>query len=126
MTRADNTHHLKVAATERHIAAVARARAAIEELDRVGTAVTFAAVADAAGVSRGWLYTQPELRAAITGLRHIRTLTTPTRPAAQRATTDSLRARLDAARDEIQHLRTENANLHAQLARSLGDQRVHR
>lgn len=126
MSRADNTHHLKVAATERHIAAVARARAAIEELDRVGTPVTFAAVADTAGVSRGWLYTQPDLRVAITDLRRATISIASTRPAAQRATTDSLRSRLDAARDEIQHLRTENTNLHAQLARSLGDQRLHR
>ena len=126
MTRADNSHHLQRAAIERHDTAVARVRNAIEELDRIGTAVTFTAVASAAGVSRSWLYTQADLHDAITHLRHTTTPITPTRPAAQRATTDSLRARLDAARDEIQHLRTENANLHAQLARSLGDQRLRR
>ena len=47
-------------------------------------------------------------------------------PAAQRATTDSLRQRLDAARDEITRLRADNATLREQLARSLGDQRLHR
>lgn len=125
MTRADNSHHLRRAATERHAAAVARARDSIEQLDRSGAPVTFAAIAHAAGVSRGWLYTQPELRAAVTRLRRM-TPTTPLRPAAQRATTDSLRARLDAARAEIHHLRSENADLHAQLARSLGNQRLHR
>ena len=42
-------------------AAVAEAR----ELDRAGTAITFTAVAAAAGISRSWLYTQPDLRAGI-------------------------------------------------------------
>lgn len=126
MSRANNSHHLQRAASVRHQSAVTRTRNAIEQLDRTGTAVTFAAVANTAGVSRGWLYTQTDLRDAITRLRHTKTSTTSTRPAAQRATTDSLRARLDAARDEIQHLRTENTNLHAQLARSLGDQRIRR
>ena len=126
MTRADNSHHLQRAAIERHDSAVARARNIIGALDRAGTAVTFTAVASAAGVSRSWLYTQSDLRDTITHLRHKPTSITPARPAAQRATTDSLRARLDAARDEIRHLRTENTDLHAQLARSLGNQRLHR
>jgi len=126
MTRADNSHHLRRAAIERHDTAVARARDTIEEFDRAGTAVTFTSIASAAGVSRSWLYTQADLRDAITRLRHTTTSITPTRPAAQRATTDSLRARLDAARNEIHHLRTDNANLHAQLARTLGDQRTRR
>ena len=127
MSRADNSHHLQRAAAARHDSAVIRARSAIDELDRAGTAVTFAAVADAAGVSRSWLYTEADLRDAITGLRRTRTSTTsPAAPAAQRATTASLRERLDAARGEIERLRAENASLHAQLARSLGDQRTHR
>ena len=126
MTRADNSHHLQRAAIERHDSAVTRAQNTIEALDRAGTAVTFTAVASAAGVSRSWLYTQSDLRDAITHLRHQRPSITPARPAAQRATTDSLRARLDAARDEIRHLRTENANMHEQLARTLGDRRLNR
>ena len=126
MTRPDNSHHLQRAATARHDLAVNRARHAIEELDRVGTPITFTAVANAAGVSRSWLYTQTDLADAITRLRHTTTSNTPTIPAAQRATTDSLRARLDAARTEIRHLRTENADPHAQLARTLGDRRLRR
>ena len=127
MRRADNSHHLRRAAAARHHSAVTRARTAIEELDRADTSVTFAAVADAAHVSRSWLYTQPDLRDTITGLRRSRPSTTSTaEPAAQRATTDSLRARLDAARSEIERLRAENVTLHARLARSLGDQRTRR
>jgi len=126
MTRADNSHHLQRAALARHVTAVDRARQAIEDLDRAGTPITFTAVANAAGVSRSWLYTQTDLTDAITRLRHTTASITPTIPAAQRATAESLRARLDAARDEIRHLRTENANMHAQLARSLGHRRLSR
>lgn len=126
MTRPDNSHHLQRAATARHDIAIDRARQAIEELDRAGTPITFTAVASAAGVSRSWLYTQADLSDAITRLRHTTASIRPTVPAAQRATTDSLRARLDAARNEIRHLRTENADLHAQLARTLGDRRLGR
>lgn len=126
MSRADNSHHLQRAAAARHESAIARARNAIEQLDRAGIPVTFAAVASAAGVSRSWLYTDADLRDAITGLRRIRPANSTAAPAAQRASTDSLLERLNSARDEITRLRAENTTLHAQLARSLGEQRMHR
>ena len=126
MTRPDNSHHLQLAALARHDLAVKRARQAISDLDRAGTPITFTAIADAAHVSRSWLYTETELRDAITRLRHTATSIRPPIPTAQRATTDSLRARLDAAREEIRHLRTENANMRAQLARTLGERRLDR
>ncbi len=126
MTRPDNSHHLQRAALARHDLAVERARQAIRDLGRAGTPITFTAIADAAGVSRSWLYTETELRDAITRFRHTATSIRPPIPAAQRATNDSLRARLDAARDEIRHLRTDNANMRAQLARTLGERRLDR
>lgn len=126
MSRADNSHHLQRAAVARHESAMARARNAIEQLDCACIPVTFAAVAAAAGVSRSWLYTEADLRDAISRLRRSRSATSTAAPAAQRATTDSLLERLDSARDEITRLRAENTTLHAQLARSLGEQRTHR
>jgi hypothetical protein len=127
VTRADNTRHLLAAAAARHDAALQRSRGAIEDLDRAGDPITFTAVARAAGVSRGWLYKQPDLRGAVIQLRRDHpTAATPTMPAAQRATTDSLRQRLDSARDEITHLRADNATLRRQLALSLGEQRLRR
>lgn len=126
MTQADNSHHLQRAALARHDHAVKRTRQAINDLDRTGTPITFTAIANAAGVSRSWLYTETEISEAINRLRHTTASSGPPIPAAQRATTDSLRARLDAARDEIRHLRTENANMHEQLARTLGDRRLNR
>jgi len=53
----------------RHDAALAAARAAMERLCREGRAVNFGAVARAAGVSRGWLYRQADLRQEIGRLR---------------------------------------------------------
>lgn len=125
MTRADNSHHLRTAATARHDAAVRRGRAAIEDLDRSGGVVTFSSVARAAGVSRGWLYNQADLRETITHLRRDSSDVVRTSiPAAQRASIESLRQRLDAAREDISRLRSENAALREQLSRDLGERRV--
>jgi len=122
VTRADNSHHLVRAAAARHERALARARAAIESLDRDSAAFSFSAVAAAAGVSRGWLYSQPDLREAITRLRGRQGARVV--PASQRATPESLRQRLDDARETIGQLRAENAMLRDQLARRLGEDRV--
>lgn len=124
MTRADNTHHLRQAAAARHDAATERATTALADLDRAGEGVTFTSVAETANVSRSWLYTQPALRDTITALR-----TEPPRPstkvpAVQRATTESLRQRLDAARQDVTRLRGENQTLRNQLALALGEQRA--
>jgi len=121
MTRADNTRYLARAAAERHQKTLERASDAIERLDRTGRPVTFSAVAAAAGVSRAWLYRHPGIRDLISSLRSSPATSSP---AAQRATAESLRARLDAARDEITRLRTENATLRHQLARQLGHNRA--
>ena len=125
MTRADNTRFLTQAAARRHEAALANASQAIKRLDRSGQPVTFSAVAAAAGVSRAWLYRNPDVRDLITRLRTEPARTASTR-AAQRATAESLRARLDAAHEEITRLRAENAALRQQAARRIGQQRTRR
>jgi uncharacterized protein DUF6262 len=127
VTRADNSHHLRRVAAARHDTAVKNARRAIETIDRAGNAITFTTVARTAGVSRGWLYNQTDLRDAIIGLRRDEPAPdTSLAPTAQRATSDSLRQRLDSARLEITRLRAHNATLHEQLARSLGQERLRR
>ena len=60
---------LSAAAQRKSEAASGRARNALKALDARGAEITFQAVARAAGVSRQWLYTQPELRAEIEQLR---------------------------------------------------------
>ena len=83
--RVDNTEPIIAAAKRRHELTRAKAIQAIRELDRAGTAVTFAAVAGQAGVSRSWLYSQPDIRDQIQQLRDTtsRSVTAPI-PASQR------------------------------------------
>ena len=115
---------LSEAAARRHELTRAKAVQALRELDRAGTPVTFAGVAQAAGISRSWLYTQPDISGQIRKLRE-RTddVGSGAIPAGQRATDASLRARLAAALERNKHLADENARLRRQLARALGDQR---
>jgi len=122
--RADDLTPLAVAVARRHELTRARATQALRELDRAGTPVTFASVAAAAGISRSWLYTQPDIRDQIQRLRDT-TAKTPASaiPARQRATDASLRSRLAAALERNHVLAEENTRLRRQLARALGDQR---
>jgi hypothetical protein len=116
---------LSEAAARRHELTRSRAVQALRELDRSGTPVTFAGVAQAAGISRSWLYTQPDISSQIHRLRQETKAAGSAGgiPAAQRATDASLRARLTAALDRNRQLADENARLRRQLARALGDQR---
>jgi len=112
---------LAEAAARRHELTRSRTIQALRELDRAGTPVTFARVARA-GVSRSWLYTQPDISG------HIRRLRETTAgagsagaiPAGQRTTEASLRARLSAALERNKQLADENARLRRQLAHALG------
>jgi hypothetical protein len=113
---------LSEAAARRHELTRSRAVQALRELDRAGVPVTFAGVAQAAGISRSWLYTQPDISSQIRRLRQ-ETDGAGAIPAAQRATDASLRARLAAALDRNKQLTDDNARLRRQLARALGDQR---
>lgn len=117
--RADRTTLLRQANTRRHEAALAAAHHAIEQLERGGQTISFGALAHAAGVSRAWLYRQPDIRKRIEQLRD-----DGTAPTAQPASFASLRQRLDNARAEITRLRTENHALRDQLALHLGTHRA--
>jgi Family of unknown function (DUF6262) len=114
---------LSEAAARRRELTRSRAIQALRELDRAGTPVTFAGVARAAGISRSWLYTQPDISGQIRKLRQDTSNADGAVPAGQRATDASLRARLAAALERNKHLADENARLRRQLARALGDQR---
>jgi hypothetical protein len=124
MTRADNSAFLAQANAQRRQAALAAARHAIEQLQREGKTINYTAVALSAGVSRTWLYSQDQIHDLISQLRQQHTPAVPL--AAQRATTGSLRQRLDTARAEITRLRAENHSLREQVARQLGLQRTQR
>ena len=116
---------LSQAAARRHELTRSRAIQALRELERAGTPVTFASVAQAARISRSWLYTQPDISSQIRRLREKQGTASPAggTPASQRATEASLRARLTTALDRNRQLANDNARLRRQLARALGDQR---
>jgi len=122
MARADNSSFLAQANARRHQAALQAARHAIQELQRQGQAVNFSTVAQSAGF-RGWLYRQDQIRDLISRQQALKP-PAARRAATQRATADSLRQRLDAARAENTRLRAENRTLRDQLARHLGLQRT--
>jgi urease accessory protein UreH len=115
------------AARRRHELTRAKAVQALRELHAAHTPVTFQAVADAAGVSRSWLYAQPDIRRDIEQLRA--TSPTPARPAVtaiQRCADASLAARLAAANQRLRELSEDNQRLRRQLAHALADQRATR
>lgn len=124
--RADNTAFIVDAARQRRETTLRRAEEALRRLDRAGTAISFRAVAEAASVSRAWLYREPALRAEIERLRCDRTRRHDSlvAPSAQRATAASKQRQLEAVLEEISRLKEENRQLRDQLARRLGEQRT--
>jgi hypothetical protein len=127
--RADNSHHLRIAARRRGQATRERAVQALRRLATTGGPVTFDTVARTAGVSRSWLYAQSDLRIEIGRLRAQqgaapgRAPNSPV-PARQRASEASLRRRLEVAGAEIRRLREENQQLREQLAWAHGERRA--
>ena len=125
--RANTPLHIAAAPRNRHEYTRAKAIKALREIDVAGTAVTFDIVARAAGVSRSWLYTQPDLRAEIEHLRTERQRSSDDPvPARQRASDASLIRRLEAANERNRRLTEENRQLREQLAHALGDLRAAR
>lgn len=121
----DNSAHLLASAQRRTEQARRRAREAIRHLDHAGEDITIQAVSRAGGVSRSFLYRQPELRAEIERLRQNRPAATGRRlPSAMRATEESRRAQIDAIRAEIERLREENRWLRHQAETLLGERRA--
>lgn len=120
----DRIQRLRQAAQARHEKTARRAEAALSSLARRGEPVTVRGVAEAARVSRSWIYQQPRLLAEIDRLRQPRPGKRPGVPATQKATIDSLRQQLHAYREEITRLRAEITSLHEQLARQLGTART--
>jgi hypothetical protein len=123
--RADNTAHLVTAASRRHELARSKAIRALRELDDAGAAVSFEVVARTAGVSRSWLYTQPDIRAEVERLRNLgrRSPKTPV-PARHRSGDASLLRRLEAGNARNRELAEDNQRLRRQLAHALGQLRA--
>lgn len=125
MSAPERAAPLLAAARQRHHDTRLRAVEALRRLDTTGQPITFAAVAKAAGVSRAWLYRQPDLHAEIDKLRR-RTQhpTRPLRPVREQATLESLRHQLEALRVREVELQAENRRLRDALSHRLGQQRA--
>jgi hypothetical protein len=121
---ADNSHLIVTAARQRAAATRKRAVAALRRMDATGVLVTFETVAREAGVSRSWLYNQPDLRVEIERLRarHRVPAARPV-PERQRASDTSLLRRLEAATTRNRQLEVENRELRQALAIALGERR---
>jgi hypothetical protein len=119
----DRPGPLALAAARKHDATLDRAGAALRELDRTGNVINFQAVARAGGVSRQWLYQQPDLRREIEQLRTTSANAASAVPARQRATEASLRQRIRSLLDENHRLRGESDGLRAELALAYGERR---
>jgi len=111
---------LAEAAAKRTLEAQQRVHSALRDLDSQAAAVTFAAVAERARVSRAFLYQHPELRSQIEALRSAQADAPARVPVRQRASDASLRARLRAALEESQRQREEIARLREELALAHG------
>jgi hypothetical protein len=125
--RSNNSIHLATAAQKRHETTRIKAIAALHDLDQAGAPINFAAVAEHAGVSRSWLYSQTDLKDEI---RRIRAYREPrsAAPSTRRepASEASLRNRLSLAHQRIRELDDENRRLRDQIAHLHGQLRTAR
>lgn len=120
MPPADNTRHLQEAAKRRHEEARARAERAITAARKSKAKVTLLGIAEAAGVSKSWLYTQADLRAAIDQLRHHGASGSIV---AKKTSTESLGRRLETALVRNRELRQRVNELNDRLEAVYGELR---
>lgn len=123
---ADHVDRLAQHARARHEQTLQQARAALTSMASNGDAITVSLLAIKAGVSRSWIYTQPELRDQIEQLQRSKTRTgaPSSRDAGNGASEESLRRRLALAHQRIAQLRAENQQLRQSLARAHGQLRA--
>ena len=123
--RHDNSHYLLAAAQRRRADTLERARKALQELGETGQRRTVMQIAAHAGVSRSWLYAQPQLRDQLRRLTVSETAeSAPART--QRGSDASLRQRRTLAHERIRELDDENRQLRNQIALLHGQLRANR
>jgi hypothetical protein len=123
--RSNNSHHLVAAAQRRRDDTLQRAQKALHDLAETSQRHTITQIAAHAGVSRSWLYAQPQLRDQ---LRQMATMpeTSPAPQPVQAASEASLRQRLTLAHQRIRDLDNDNRQLRDQIAHLHGQLRVNR
>ena len=123
---ADGAHHLAQHARQRHERTLQRASETLTALADSGGPVSIAALAARAGVSRSWIYTQPELRDRIEQLQQRSSRISRRADGAHRASDESLRRRLAVAHERNTQLCKENQQLRESLAHAHGQLRAAR
>jgi hypothetical protein len=98
----------------------------LDAIGYTGQPVTVAKLASRAGVSRSWIYTQPELRDQIQQQQHSHSDSRSARQIVTRASDKSLHGRLTLAHERITQLRNENQQLRDSLAQAHGQLRAAR
>ena len=124
--RRDNSHHLVAAAQRRRTDTFERARQALQELGETGQRRTVMQIAAHAGVSRSWLYAQPELRDQLRRLTAISETAESAPAQIERGSDASLRQRLTLAHQRIRELDEENRQMRDQIALLHGQVRANR
>ena len=99
---------------------------ALQELGETGQRHTIMQIAAHAGVSRSWLYAQPELRDQLRRLTAISETTSSAPARIERGSDASLRQRLTLAHERIRELDDENRQLRNQIALLHGQLRANR
>lgn len=121
---ADNSHHLVAAAQRRSEDAHQRAQEAIRATAARGESVTATTLAARAGVSRAFLYANPDLIDAIHELRRNGQGRPLRATQSQHATEASVLRRLEAITERNKELRTENQELRRRLEIAHGQLRA--
>jgi hypothetical protein len=124
--RPDNSHHLIAAAQRRRADTLQRAHQALRDLGETGQQRTVTQIAAHAGVSRSWLYAQPELRDQLRQLTPTPQPTESAAPQVERSSETSLRQRLTLAHERIRELDNDNRHLRDQIALLHGQLRANR
>ncbi len=124
--RHDNSHHLIAAAQRRRADTLQRARQALQDLGDSGQKSTVTQIAAHAGVSRSWLYAQPDLRVQLRQLSATPQPGEPAAPQVERSSEASLRQRLSLAHERIRELDDDNRHLRDQIAVLHGQLRANR
>lgn len=120
---AHSAHHLAQHARQRHERTLQRAHEELTALADSGEPVAIALLGTRAGVSRSWIYTQPELRERIEQFQQTSS-SSHDAGGVHRASDESLRRRLNLAHQRITQLRNENQQLRDALARAHGQLRA--
>ena len=114
MTLERNTDGLKAHAQQKRAETIERTEKAIQQLIKDKQRINFNTVAEAAGVSKAWLYDEPDMRERIAHLRKQAIPKTPINPKGKMSL-ESQSSTIDTLRRRIGQLESENKELTAKI-----------